>query len=277
MDATTLPAQSRPDGDAARPAAIETPMNRWLIHPISRALLPVAIRLGIAPNTVSFAGLACGLGAATAFMHWSNPWLATLGFVLLLGWHVADGLDGKLARATGRASALGRTIDGYCDYLVFIAVLTVLALRSGNPELAVPLGLAGGVAHHFQAAWYEGERQSWLRRAAGIFTSPPPPPPRGGPVERSLDRIQSRFGAQERPVDAVLATHPAARPAYLARSARILRAMALFSADGRSLAIWLACLAGSPFWYWLWELVALSLLAPVFAHALRRAEAQSGG
>lgn len=276
MDAPTLPARMSADSDTARPLAIEEPSNRWLLHPISRALLGPAIRLGIHPNTVSLLGLALGGGAAFCYAHWRDPRMATLGLLLMLGWHVADGLDGKLARATGRTSPLGRVLDGACDYLVFVVVMMTVALNTDNVRLAVPLGIAAGFAHSVQSAWYEGERDSWIRRAAGHFTVTPRAKT-GGWLTWGYHRMEALLAARERPVDIVLASHPECRAAYLARSAAILRPMAIFSANARTFALWIACMAGVPLVYWIWELFVLTALMPVFMRALRRVEAQTGG
>ena len=276
MDAPALPARMTADSDAARPLAIEEPSNRWLIHPISRALLAPAIRLGIHPNAVSLTGLALGAGAAFCYAHWRDPRMATLGLLLMLGWHVADGLDGKLARATGRTSPLGRVLDGMCDYLVFIVVLVAVALNTDNVRLAVALGIPAGFAHSVQSAWYEGARDNWIRRAAGHFTVRPRPTT-GGWLTWGYHRMEALLAARERPIDRVLAAHPERRAAYLTRSAAVLRPMAIFSANARTFALWIACMAGLPLAYWIWELFVLTALMPVFILALRRVEAQAGG
>ena len=273
MEARTVPPLSAiAEADAARPAAIEVPSNRWLIHPVSRKLLPLAIRWDIHPNTVSIIGMICGAAAGWAYWHWRDPVMATLGFGLMIAWHICDGLDGKLARATGKASPAGRILDGLCDYSVFAMVLVPLALSQPRPRTMLAVALASGAAHALQSAWYEGERASWLRRAAGVFAVQPRAAIGGG-VVALYDGAEARLGNRARPVDTVLAAQPASRAGYLAASAAILRQMAIFSANARTSAIWLACVAGMPWLYWLWELVGLSLLAPLFAWRLRRVEA----
>jgi phosphatidylglycerophosphate synthase len=142
----------------ARPTEIEPPSNRLVVHRASAALLPVAVRLDIHPNTVTFAGLLFGLAAAACYVHWTDWRLATAGFVLMIGWHIMDGLDGQLARATGRSSDLGRLLDGVADYATFIAVYLVLALTHPQPQLAFALAAAAGLAHALQSQFYEGER-----------------------------------------------------------------------------------------------------------------------
>lgn len=257
-----------------RPVAIEDPSNLWLVHPLSRALLAPSIRLGIHPNGVSIAGLACGALAGVAYLHWRDPWFATLGFVLMIGWHVADGLDGKLARATGKATALGRSLDGMCDYLIFFFVLVPMALGlpHGQAMLALALALTAGAAHAAQSALYEGERTSWRRREEGVFVAAVRPPT-GGPIERGYNAMERALGNRTRKIDAVLARNPRLVPRYLVASAPLVRGLGLLGANSRTLAIWLACLAGHPMWFWIWELVGLSAIGLALTHRLRAVEA----
>ncbi|MFZ4690745.1 MAG: CDP-alcohol phosphatidyltransferase family protein, partial [Polymorphobacter sp.] len=138
---------------------------------MSDRLLPPALRLGIHPNTVSFFGMGCGALAGWCYWHWQQPVFVVTGFALMVAWHVMDGLDGKLARASGKASPLGRVIDGVCDYLAFIFVLLPIALSFADWQGALTLALVSGACHAVQSAWYEGEREAWKRRARGSFAT----------------------------------------------------------------------------------------------------------
>ena len=255
----------------ARPPVIEDPSNRWLIHPIAEGLLPLAIRLGIAPNTVSFTGLAFGVASGFAYGQWRTPGMAVLGLLLMLCWHVCDGLDGKLARATGRTSPLGRLIDGLCDYLVFFAVLLPIALSLDDWRLLVLCIVAGGF-HAVQSAWYEGEREAWRRRLQGLF-APVPRPVTRSMLERPYNWVEARLGSGLRPIDNALARRPALLPAYLEVSAPLVRAMAIAGANGRTFGIFIAVSAGVPWAYWLWEIFGVTALALGLATRLRRREA----
>lgn len=265
-----------PVAAAARPLAIEDPSNRLLIHRLAGALLPIAVRLRLAPNAVSLAGLACGLLAAVAYWHWRTPGWALAGFAAMIAWHVLDGLDGQLARATGRSSAFGRVLDGTCDYLVFVTVEMALVFSHRDWPPLLALCLTAAAAHVFQAATYEGERAAWMRRAAGRFTGP------GRPASPNWltgghEWIARTLGDRDRPIDAALARDPALSQRYLRATAPPLRALALLGANGRTLAIFVACLAGAPAAYWLWTLLGLSLLAFALTRRLRRAEAKLSG
>ncbi len=255
----------------ARPSAIEDPSNRWLIHPVAERLLEPAIRLGIAPNTVSLTGLAFGVASGIAYAHWRTPGAAMIGLALMLCWHVCDGLDGKLARATGRTSALGRLIDGLCDYLVFFAVLLPIAFSFDDWGRMLTLCLIAGAFHAVQSAWYEGEREAWRRRLQGHFR-PVPRPVTGTMLERPYNWVEDRLGTHARPLDAVLERRPSLLPAYLAASAPIVRAMSIAGANGRTLGIFIAVSAGAPWAYWLWEIFGVSTIALGLAALLRRRE-----
>ena len=87
-----------------------------MIHPVSAVFANIAIRLKISANIVSFAGLFAGWIAAYFYFHMDRPLylFGGLGFMVL--WHILDGADGRVARATGTSSAFGRIIDGICDH-----------------------------------------------------------------------------------------------------------------------------------------------------------------
>ncbi len=261
---------------AARPAVIEDPGNLWLVHPIADRLLPPALRLGIHPNTVSFAGMGCGALAGLCYWHWQQPAFVIAGFLLMVAWHVMDGLDGKLARASGKASPLGRVIDGICDYLVFILVIIPIALSLPDWQGALTLALVSGAFHAVQSAWYEGEREAWKRRARGIFVTEQRAASGMG-IEAGYNWIEQRLGSGTRAIDADLAAKPALLPVYLEATAPLLRQLSILSANNRTIAIAVACLAGNPRLYWYWEIIALTLIAVVMAWRLRNREALING
>jgi hypothetical protein len=194
------------------------------------------------------------------------------GFTCMVGWHILDGLDGKLARASGKASPLGRVIDGICDYLVFFCVLIPIALSFPDWQRTLALATVAGVFHGLQAGWYEGEREGWKRRARGVFT-PETRVVSGWWIENNYNKLEARFSAGNPDVDASLRADPALLTAYLAATAPVMRGMALLSANSRTVVIALACLAGDPRLYWYWEIAGLTLIALALAWRLRQAEA----
>lgn len=250
---------------------IEDPSNLWLVHPTADRLLAPALRLGIHPNIVSFTGMGFGALAGYFYAHWQNPAAVLAGFVLMVGWHVMDGLDGKLARASGKTSPLGRLIDGLCDYMVFFLVLLPIVFSFDDWPPVLALALASGLCHALQSAWYEGEREAWKRRARGVFHVEPRPAARFW-GERGYNAIEERLGSGTKPIDVRLAANPALLDRYLDATAPHLRRLSLLSANNRTIAIAIACLAGNPKLYWYWEIFILSGAAVLLAVTLRRTE-----
>ncbi len=261
---------------SSRPPEIEPWSNRLVVHRLARSMLPHAIKLGIHPNGVTLCGLGFGLAAAAAYSRWDSPLFATLGFLCMVGWHVMDGLDGALARATGKTSAFGRLLDGIADYATFIAVGLSLAFAQDNVPLAVSLALTAGAAHALQSAFYEAERETYIRRLRGQFSACKRTEV-GGAFERLYNRGEAWLGNRTRPFDQQLTATPTASrqkllQAWQEKAAPRLMLLSPLSANGRTIAIYLACLAGSPFLYWIWELVGLTLIALAGGHWLRQAE-----
>ena len=250
---------------------IEDPGNLWLVHPLSDRLLRPALRLGIHPNTVSFAGMGFGALAGAFYWHWQNPAAVVAGFLCMAAWHVMDGLDGKLARASGKASPLGRLIDGLCDYMVFFLVLLPIVLTFDDWLPVLGLAVVSGLCHAVQSAWYEGEREAWKRRARGVFQVEPRRPARFW-GERLYNSVEARLGGGTRAIDTRLAAEPALLESYLRATAPQLRRLSVLSANNRTIVIALACLLGDPRLYWIWEIAVLSLVALVLARRLRRCE-----
>lgn len=261
--------------DTSRDRRIEDVTNLYLIHPVARALVPVAIRWRISANAVSCIGLVIGAGAAVCFYNWTSPLVATLGFVLAILWLIADGLDGMVARATGTASPLGRVMDGICDHGVFVLIYLAMAISIGTIEGWV-LAVAAGVAHAVQSSLYEAERARFHRRIKGDSGEARPVRTRN-PLERlydfvagSLDRAAGRF-------DQALRSQPALAPLYGQKAAPAMKAMALLSANMRVLAIWLACILGDPKLFWWWEIIPLTIIAFITIMWHRRVEAMTAG
>lgn len=267
-----LPSPYRDATATGRPAEIEEPLNRWLIHRVSQRLLPHAIAAGVHPNLVSALGLAFGLGAAACYWHWRDPLLVLAGFGLMLAWHVCDGLDGQLARATGTASPFGQFVDGLCDYATYIAVYLAIAYSIEGPWILALCWTAGG-AHAVQAAWYEAERAAYARRIKGDFVAMPPAAG-GGPLRAAYVALQSWLSAPGQRADARLRADPERLPAYTRAVQPILARAVIFGPTFRTIAIALFMLAGAPVWFWLIELFVWSPLALLFAWWLRRAEAR---
>lgn len=260
--------------DRSRDPAIEDPTNLLVVHRAARALLPVALRYGVSANAVSLVGLGTGTAAAWCLLHWHDPRLASLAFLLCIGWLIADGLDGMIARATGTASAFGRFLDGVCDHGVFILIYLALGFSLGTAGAFVLMGVAGA-AHALQSMIYEGERARYHRRLRG---EPPPRGRSGNPLVRGYDRIAGSLDRAGAPLEQRLlqaADRPRLIERYRLLAAPPMKLQSLLSANVRVIAIYVACLLGAPTLFWWFEIVALSAIAIAGVVWHRRAERMS--
>ena len=118
------------DVAAARAAATSVPDDRiarlqanrlddgfystFVVRRLSKPLTRIALRLGLSPNTVTLVSFAIGLAAAGSFAL-GNRWALVLGAVLLQLSLIVDCVDGEVARATRRFTALGAWLDASTD------------------------------------------------------------------------------------------------------------------------------------------------------------------
>jgi len=266
-----------PPPDGSRDRRIEDPSNLYLIHPLGRLLVRPTIDAGISANAVSVAGLVLGTGAALAYAQWHSWAFALLGLVLSVGWLVADGLDGMVARATGTASPLGRALDGMCDHGVFALIYLSLAWTVGTPA-DWALAIAAAAAHAVQSSLYEGERARFHRRAKGVALTTLPPIA-GSPLVRLYDLVSTSLDRIALPFERRLAVakDPVAMGrAYAADAVPAMRLASLLTANVRVLAVFGACLLGNPRLFWWVELGPLTAVAIVSILWHRRVERAFG-
>ena len=269
---------TRPQPDGSRDLRIEDPSNLWLIHPAGRALLPFALRLGVSANLVSVCGLLLGAGAAACYARWDDWRFALLGLLLSVGWLIADGLDGMVARATGTASALGRFLDGVCDHGVFALIYIAMAASVGTAT-GWALAVAAGVAHAVQSSLYEGERARFQRRAKGI-AQPNASVPSGNPLVRLYDTFATSLDRVALPFERRMARDAdplAFGRTYAEAAAPVMRWMAWLTANVRVEATFLGCLLGAPQLFWGFEIVVLSAFAAVTIARHRAVERRLAG
>ncbi len=273
----------QPTDPIRRASEIEDPTNLHAVHPISNRLVPLCARLGIRPNAVSIAGMACGLLAGVAYAHYRDPWLATAGFLLMVAWHVLDGVDGQLARLTRTQSHTGKILDGICDYVTFTAVYVALALVLSRQYGAWVWALVAlsGACHAVQSAAYELQRQEYNHwgygRAGAALPDPSAADARPGLYALYL-RVQrlsvALDGAPRQRLAALLRDHPDRAPAirslYRETFAPAVRRWSVLSANTRTLGLFLCALLRLPLLYFALEIVALSVLLALLLHRQRR-------
>ncbi|WP_239806870.1 CDP-alcohol phosphatidyltransferase family protein [Croceicoccus hydrothermalis] len=245
-----------------RDPRIEEPSNRWLIHPLGRSVLPLALRAGLSANSVSLLGLLFGAGAALAYGMGRSSAALLAGLALSTCWLILDGLDGMVARARGTQSAAGRLLDGLCDHGVFVMIYVALALRLGTGE-GWMLAIAAGAVHAVQSALYEGERARFHRRAAGRL-DPQSPASAESRILRLYDRLSTAPDRGSRRFESRLAAakdRGAIIALYTGAATGPMRLMWVQTANVRVFAIFVAASLGDPRLFWWFEIVLLSLAA----------------
>jgi len=114
-------------------------VNRRISGPLTRQLL----RTGLSPNVATLLAFLVTLAAAglVAVGDW---WAMAVGGVGVLLGSALDGVDGELARVSGRASRRGATLDTLLDRYADLAVVLGLVLAAGGSSTAWAWGFAAG-------------------------------------------------------------------------------------------------------------------------------------
>jgi len=105
--------------------------STFVVRKASKPLTRIAMRLGWSPNTITVVSFAIGLAAAVSFAGGTWPWLL-LGAVLLQMSLIVDCVDGEVARATRRFTALGAWLDASTDRVKEFAAYAGLAIGSAR-------------------------------------------------------------------------------------------------------------------------------------------------
>lgn len=107
-----------------------------ILRPVKdRLIAPIAGSLGTRVHPTAVTVAAAAIGIAAAVMAWQGRY----GWALAL-WvanRLADGLDGAIARATGRQSDYGGYLDMLLDVVVYGAIPVGLALGRASAPLFV--------------------------------------------------------------------------------------------------------------------------------------------
>lgn len=262
----TSPPENVDAGDAGRPPEIEGITNRLFVHRVSQLLVPHLQKLGVHPNMVSLTGMILGLAAAPMYIYLPQPYGAFGVLLCLVLWLICDGADGKLARATGKASATGHIIDGIADYSIFVAYYTVMAFYAEPQRGTAILWItaAAGASHIIQAASYEAERERYI-----LWTRPPADQsPQGSktlapPLPLSLlkglyEWLQNRFRPKLPDREHVTLAPEFVSDAYRLHFERVVGRWGMLSANSHVVVIFLFALAGAPEGYFLFEVTVFN-------------------
>jgi len=88
--------------------------STFVVRKASKPLTRLALRLGLSPNLITLLSFAIGIAAAACFAA-GGRWLLVAGALLLQLSLIVDCVDGEVARATRRFTALGAWLDASTD------------------------------------------------------------------------------------------------------------------------------------------------------------------
>ena len=279
----------QPRKQPQRPRELQDSLNYYLYHPLAWRLAQLLAKTPLTPNVVSVIGgcfvVAAGIVYAQGqLLGWG--WQgALLGMLLHMTWHVIDGADGDLARITGRTSPLGELVDGVCDYASHIIVYFILGWllsREIGAGWAWPIMVAAGVSHFIQANHCEVQRrqyQWWVYRLPWLRNTHRDETKTGSfgfsEIVSGYLNLASGMTHEALKVDAAVEAAQA-DPAALERIERearkeappLLLILKVLGPNPRAILLGLSMLAGSPLYYFLYQIVVLNglLLASVAMH-----------
>ena len=255
--------------------ALQHPLDRVLHHPLADRLARVLAKTPVTPNMVSVAGGITVVLAGLAYIQPSWPWAAIAGLLLHMSWHVLDGADGALARLTGRASPAGEVIDGLCDYASHLVLYFTLAMAwlGQTGWWICALALAAGMSRIVQANFHEVRRRqflAWVHGVPWLRNAEPDPAFPFRNLAGTYLRIASMIAPDDKRIDQLVSDDKRGADAR-AQLERIgpsrISGSAWLGANTRTLALGAAMIAGSPLWFFLFEILVLNV---VLAFAIRR-------
>lgn len=273
-------------GRASRPRELQDSLNYYIYHPLAYRLANLLAHSCITPNMVSIAGGLVVVAAAGAYSQASQPWLALLGFLLHMSWHVIDGADGDLARMTGRASPLGELVDGICDYFSHIVLYLVLAYRLSSQlgsTIAWTLTIAAGASHIIQSNHFEVRRrqyQWWVYGVPWLGNAHKAELAHTGKL-MALGSIYLKLAAWLSPntsgIDAAITSakddpirRQKIRLEIKAELFSFVPRLNILNSTWRTIALGISMMAGSPIYYFVHEIVILNL-ALIWSIRIQRA------
>ena len=123
-------------------------LNRDLSQRFWQGLARPLARSGITPNQVTWIGLVLVLGNCAAYVRFQQNFWFGLGLILSFSF---DGLDGAVARLTGKSSKYGGYLDAVVDRYQEIAVYFAIAYVNGWWALAF-LAMSGSLLISYNKA-----------------------------------------------------------------------------------------------------------------------------
>ncbi|MCH4148781.1 MAG: CDP-alcohol phosphatidyltransferase family protein [Prevotella sp.] len=270
-------------------------LDVYFTRPIGLVFALLWNKLGIHPNVITILSIFLGMAAGYCF-YFTDLAHNLLGIAFLMMANFCDSTDGQMARLSGKTSLLGRVLDGFSGDVWFFCIYFALCMRMQSqpiPGLTVEWGvwiwllaaLAGLVCHKFQAslsdyyrqihlyflkgkagseldnyaqqrALYEAQPKSaWFNRAFYYnYSRYCQQQERRTPAfQQFFSRFKSRYTTpQSAPLEM--------REKFLAGSRPLMKYTNMLSFNLRALCIYVTCLLGCPWLYFLIEITILNLI-----------------
>jgi len=276
------------------PREMEDWLNFHIYHPLANRLAGLLVPTPVTPNMVSFAGWLLIVAATFLYTGLAWPMSVLLAFPVHALWHIFDGADGVLARRTGKSSPFGELVDGVCDYTGHIILYVALAafLDDWVGGWAWALATLSGLSRILQSNHSESQRRTYLWRVYGVpwlknaYAAGGERLERRGlfirifePGARLYVAIAAATNRHADRIDALIA-RAETRPEGRAQVNRIcrraqrfpLKVQTFLGPNIRTVALGVSMAAGSPLWYFLFEIVPLNLLLLWSKRLQRRAD-----
>lgn len=270
-------------------------LDVYFTRPIGLVFALMWKRLGVHPNAITVLSIFLGVGAGWMFWHTDivhNIW----GVVLLMFANFCDSTDGQLARLTGKKTLVGRVLDGFSGDLWFFSIYFAICMRltyTPIPGMESHWGvwiwvlafMAGVMCHSRQSSladYYrqihlfflkgkEGSeldtyarqravydslpRRSWLARAfyynyANYCRSQEKRTPG---FQKFISCLKERYPEYEG-MSAEL------REEFLIGSRPLMKYTNILTFNVRAICIYVTCIAGIPWLYFLIEITLMSIL-----------------
>jgi phosphatidylglycerophosphate synthase len=291
-------ARPHPSDERKRhPREMEDWLNFHIYHPLANRLAGLLVPTPVTPNMVSFAGWVLIVAAAFLYTGLAWPVSVVLAFPIHALWHVFDGADGVLARRTGKSSPIGELVDGVCDYTGHIILYVALAVFLNDQWIggwAWALAAFSGVSRILQSNHSESQRRTYLWRVYGVPWLKNAYAAGGGTLEKrglftrifepgarlyvAIAAATNKYSDQIEALIERADSLPEGRQRVnrlCRRTQRFpLKVQTLLGPNIRTVALGASMLAGSPLWYFLFELVPLNLLLVWSKRLQRRADLQ---
>ena len=124
-----MPTNYRNDIKNARKCEnINDPIDTYVVDYIAMVFSKMFIKLHIIPNVVTVLSAIVGI-AGGIMLCFDRAALNIAGVLTIILSAVFDACDGQVARLTKRYSNLGRTLDGFADFLVYLTIYIALCVR----------------------------------------------------------------------------------------------------------------------------------------------------